>query len=105
MANPASKVPNKAASVDGRFRNQASANMDGLLIGVGLEYAFTNNWTLKFEYDYLGFEAKNVGFASFCAPCAVQNTTFIQNVSADKHIFKVGINYLFNAASPVVARY
>jgi len=93
------------ATVDGRFRNQASSNMDGLLIGVGLEYAFTNNWTVKFEYDYLGFQARNVSFASFCQPCGVQNTTFTQSVSADKHIFKVGINYLFNAASPVVARY
>ncbi len=32
--------------------------LDGLLIGVGLEYAFLNNWTVKFEYDYLGFEPR-----------------------------------------------
>ena len=82
---------------------QGSATLSGLLIGLGLEYAFTNNWTVKFEYDYLGFPAKDVVFTQVnCAACTAFNTT--QSVSADKHIFKVGFNYLFNAA-PVVAKY
>jgi outer membrane immunogenic protein len=83
------------ATVDGNFNNRASATLDGLLIGLGLEYAFTNNWTAKFEYDYLGFGAKNVGFTSYCAFCNITTTTFTQSVSADKHIFKVGLNYKF----------
>jgi outer membrane immunogenic protein len=84
---------------------QGSATLEGLLIGVGLEYAFTNNWTTKFEYDYMGFGSKNVVFTSRdCATCTP--FTFTQNVSADKHIFKVGINYLFNVGKgPVVAKY
>jgi outer membrane immunogenic protein len=78
---------------------QGSATLDGLLIGLGLEYAFTNNWTTKFEYDYLGFGSKNVAFRTtcatpiFCGPSGIVTTT--QNVSADKHIFKVGLNYKF----------
>jgi outer membrane immunogenic protein len=84
-------------------RNQGSATLDGLLIGLGLEYAFVNNWTVKFEYDYLGFNAKNVGFTSTCTGCTP--FTFTENVSADKHIFKVGLNYLFNATAPVIAKY
>jgi outer membrane immunogenic protein len=87
------------------FSTQGSATLDGLLIGLGLEYAFTNNWTAKFEYDYLGFDAKNVRFNNFCAFCIPTTSTSTQNVSADKHIFKVGLNYLFNAAPPVVAKY
>ena len=83
---------------------QGSATLDGLLIGLGLEYAFTNNWTTKFEYDYLGFGSKNVAFTTTCAGFVRPSPT-TQNVSADKHIFKVGINYLFNAAGPVVAKY
>ena len=83
---------------------QGSATLDGLLIGLGLEYAFTNNWTTKFEYDYLGFGSKNVAFTSSC-PSNCVTLTQTQNVSADKHIFKVGFNYLFNAASPVIAKY
>ena len=83
---------------------QGSHNLDGLLIGIGLEYAFTNNWTVKFEYDYLGFPAKDVGFTALACPTCTP-FTFTQSVSADKHIFKVGFNYLFNAAAPVVAKY
>jgi outer membrane immunogenic protein len=101
-----------AADANCRFctATQGSATLDGLLIGLGLEYAFINNWTTKFEYDYLGFGSKNVGFRTTCVTEPVicgptGGATNTQNVSADKHIFKVGINYLFNAASPVVARY
>ena len=87
--------------------NQGSATLEGLLIGLGLEYAFTNNWTAKFEYDYLGFNAKNVSFTAICAFCTFNPTsTFTQNVSADKHIFKVGLNYKFGwGKGPVVANY
>jgi outer membrane immunogenic protein len=88
-----------------QFTDQGNATLDGLLIGVGLEYAFTNNWTAKFEYDYLGFGSKNVVFNANCPTCIPVNATFTQNVSADKHIFKVGFNYLFNAAAPVIAKY
>src|SRR5439155_10019630 len=68
---------------------QASATLHGLLIGLGLEYAFFNNWTAKFEYDYLGFGSKNVLFTTtcsgiFCFPSPI--TTNTQSVSADKHI-------------------
>jgi outer membrane immunogenic protein len=80
-----------------------SATLDGLLIGVGLEYAFTNNWTAKFEYDYLGFGARNVNFVTVFPLGGTSIQT--QSVSADKHIFKIGVNYLFNAGGPVVARY
>jgi outer membrane immunogenic protein len=75
---------------------QGSATLDGLLIGLGLEYAFTNNWTTKFEYDYLGFGSKNVVFTTTCSTTVFcLPFTQTQNVSADKHIFKVGINYKF----------
>jgi outer membrane immunogenic protein len=82
------------------FNNQGSATLDGLLIGLGLEYAFTNNWTAKFEYDYLGFPAKDVNFTSFQV---ARGTTapFIENVSTNKNIFKLGFNYLFNSARVV----
>jgi outer membrane immunogenic protein len=81
-----------------------NATLNGLLIGMGLEYAIMNNWTVKFEYDYLGFQSKDVNFIHTCATCTEFNIQ-PQNVSADKHIFKVGLNYLFNMAGPVVAKY
>jgi outer membrane immunogenic protein len=86
---------------------QGSATLDGLLIGLGLEYAFFNNWTTKFEYDYLGFGSKNVVFTTSCPTfCFPSPFTHTQNVSADKHIFKVGLNYKFDwGKGPVVAKY
>jgi outer membrane immunogenic protein len=76
---------------------QGSTTLDGLLIGLGLEYAFFNSWTAKFEYDYLGFGSKNVLFTTTCSGifCFSPISTNTQNVSADKHIFKVGLNYKF----------
>jgi len=32
------------------FSERASKTLDGLLVGFGVEYAFANNWTAKFEY-------------------------------------------------------
>jgi len=94
---------NLTTPLDPAFNTNASATLNGLLIGLGLEYAFTNSWTAKFEYDYLGYPAKDVLFRTVdCATCTPFTTT--QSVSADKHIFKLGFNYLFNAA-PVVAKY
>jgi outer membrane immunogenic protein len=116
-------VYGKAGWVAGRFEwnaadancgnrctvTQGGATLDGLLVGVGLEYALLNNWTAKFEYDYLGFGSKNVAFRTTCLNFACGpsgGVTTTQNVSADKHIFKVGLNYLFNFGGPaVVAKY
>jgi outer membrane immunogenic protein len=85
------------------FSNNASSSLNGLLIGLGLEYAFANNWSVKFEYDYLGFPSKDVVFNQVsCASCTPFSQTL--NVSANKNLFKIGFNYLFNAA-PLVARY
>ena len=46
-----------APSFSPPFSNNVSSTFDGWLIGVGLEYATTNNWTAKFECHYIGFGA------------------------------------------------
>jgi outer membrane immunogenic protein len=77
-------------------------NTGGWLLGLGLEYAFTNNWTVKAEYDYLG-----LGNRTFLIPATsafLPNDTFTstgRNIS----MLKVGFNYLFNWGAPVAARY
>lgn len=83
------------ASFDGTRSDQAKASLQGLLVGLGLEYAFTNSWTTKFEYDYLGFETKNIDVGVFCAFCTPVNFVEKVRLGADKHIFKVGVNYKF----------
>ena len=60
----------------------------GWLVGAGVEYAFTNNWTGKIEYTYLGLSDYN-----FAATVAGVNT--IVNVSPNIQTLKFGVNYKF----------
>jgi outer membrane immunogenic protein len=75
----------------------------GLLLGVGWEYAWTNNWSFKVEYDYIKFGSTNIPYPSTSPPPLPQP---IQNfaVSDTKQIVKVGVNYRFDWG-PVVAKY
>ncbi len=69
--------------------------------GGGIEWAWTNQWSIKAEYLFLGLnETVNAcGLAStgfiFCAPHKVDGI----------HTAKVGLNYHFNWGGPVTARY
>ena len=40
----------------------ARATRSGWTVGAGVEYALANNWSVKLEYDYLDFGAKNLTF-------------------------------------------
>jgi outer membrane immunogenic protein len=70
---------------------------DGYTVGAGLEYMFAPNWSAKVEYQYYNF-----GSSSFTAPAALVP---FGSFTTDDHVVKVGLNYRFNWASPVVARY
>lgn len=85
-----------SADTAGVASTRGSSTLQGLLIGLGMEYALLDSWTAKFEYDYLGFGTKNVNFTDVCSGCVPPRTDiFKEPVSADKHIFKVGVNYKF----------
>jgi len=82
--------------------------LNGPLFGIGIEYAITQNWTAKLEYNYIMFGASSspvtrcastLGSPTLCQPYGSST------LSADKQLFKFGLNYLFNAAGPVIARY
>jgi outer membrane immunogenic protein len=89
-----------------------SGTLNGLLLGAGIEHAFTfaPNWTVKLEYNYIRYGSKALN-ALICegSTCltGLESIAFTQH--ADKQLFKVGFNYLFNpwgwGAAPVVARY
>jgi outer membrane immunogenic protein len=79
------------------LRNCGS-NTGGWLVGAGFEYAFTNNWTVKFEYNYLG-----LGNRIFVIPTTaplLAGDTFTSN-NRNVQMVKVGVNYLFNWGAPV----
>ena len=70
---------------------------DGYTVGAGFEYMFAQNWSGKVEYQYYNF-----GDSRFVAPAALVPFGSFRN---DEHTVKVGINYRFNLAGPVVAKY
>jgi len=70
---------------------------NGYTVGAGLEYMFAQNWSAKVEYQYYNF-----GSSRFLAPIPMVQYGSFTN---DDHTVKVGVNYHFNWASPVVAKY
>ena len=79
-----------AFTIDGNHSN-------GWTVGAGLEYMLAQNWSAKVEYQYYDF-----GDSHFNAPSELIPFGSIHN---DEHTLKAGVNYRFNWASPVVARY
>jgi outer membrane immunogenic protein len=77
-------------------------NAGGWLVGAGGEYAFAPNWSVKFEYDFLG-----LGSRTFVIPATAAFLAGDVFTSNNRNIqeFKVGVNYLFNWGVPVAARY
>lgn len=71
----------------------------GWVVGAGFEYAVTNNWTAKIEYNYMDFGTKAVSF-----PVAAPGFgTYVGNINQKIQTVKIGVNYLFGG--PVVAKY
>jgi outer membrane immunogenic protein len=67
----------------------------GWTAGAGIEWAFTNNWTARLEYDYVGLDN-----ASFTVPVTspiLAGDVFSTN-NRNIQLVTVGINYLFNWA-------
>ena len=77
------------------FTQRGNATFTGVLIGAGFEYALTDNWTAKFEYNYIDFGDKVVDFTfTECDP-ACTTGSFRRTVIEVKQIAKVGVNYKF----------
>ncbi len=73
----------------------------GWVAGAGLEWAFADNWSAKFEYDFLG-RSGNTFIVPVGAPLFAGDTFTTGNRNIQ--MFKVGLNWRFNwGATP--ARY
>jgi outer membrane immunogenic protein len=86
------------------FTGSSGTTASGWLVGGGLEWALTDNWSAKFEYDYLG-----LGNRTFVVPAGspfFAGDTFTTG-NRSVQMAKVGINYRFNWGSPstVTAKY
>jgi outer membrane immunogenic protein len=78
------------------FSGNPSSTRVGWVIGGGVEYAVTNNITIKGEYLYADLGSSNFtsagnGFAAANFPGVTVNSHFDYNAS----IFRAGVNYKF----------
>ena len=69
-----------------------SSTAVGALLGMGVEYAFSRNWSGFIEYDYMDFQTKNVALPiGLLAAGAVINASVVNKLS----VAKAGVNYKF----------
>ncbi len=74
----------------------ASDTRWGWTIGAGVEYMLAANWSAKFEYNYIDLgKVAPIQYSPALNDRSEWSDTF--------HTVKLGINYHFNAPSPVVA--
>jgi len=98
----------------------ASRIDSGWVAGAGLEYALTPNWTIRFEYDYIGLGNSTVGTMLVdpynkqkppkppvtppMPPLVPPTPTFVSETfnagSASTQVVMLGINYKFGAPPP-----
>jgi outer membrane immunogenic protein len=73
--------------------SNTSRTRTGGMVGGGIEYAFTNNWTAKLEYDWISVKSRSF-VVPVGAPFLVGDVFSTRSNSVQA--FKVGFNYLFN---------
>jgi outer membrane immunogenic protein len=62
----------------------------GLLLGAGWEYAWTNNWSVKVEYNHINYGTTTIAYPSTGGSA----TSF--PVKDSINVVKLGVNYLFH---------
>jgi outer membrane immunogenic protein len=77
---------------------QSSTNI-GYAVGFGGEYKLTRNWSIKAEYLYVDLGKRTI------VTTDIDGAPFRVGYSVNDHIGRVGINYAFDWAGPVVAKY
>jgi outer membrane immunogenic protein len=80
---------------DGAVVATVDFDRQGWTIGAGLEYAFTPNWSIAAQYNYVDLGDKDVYFP---------NADLFGSISQELHLLTVRLNYRFGGGGPVVAR-
>jgi outer membrane immunogenic protein len=72
----------------------ASATRNGLLLGVGAEYALTDRWSAKLEYDHIDFGSRSQNFTGSITGIGVLNPGLATiGVKERTDLVKAGVNY------------
>jgi len=93
FVNPVSGVAGPSTAFLGTVGSGGSREKVGWTLGVGAEYAFTYNWTIKAEYLYANFgNARSAPGFLFPGTAVVFNS---QNRQLDVNVIRLGVNYKF----------
>jgi outer membrane immunogenic protein len=79
--------------------DSASETRWGAVVGTGLEFGFTPNWSFAFEYDHIFNGDRNVALTSV----ATGALSRIDTIKQDVDLFTVRLNYRWGG--PVIAKY
>jgi outer membrane immunogenic protein len=77
----------------------ASETRWGAVVGTGLEFGFTPNWSFAFEYDHIFNGDRNVALTSV----ATGALSRVDTIKQDVDLFTVRLNYRWGG--PVIAKY
>ena len=79
-----------------------SATLPGLVLGVGLEWAFGGNWIGRVEGDYINFARTSVSFTGSssytytgCTDCGSTTASGSQTQYVTEEVIKFGLSYMF----------
>jgi outer membrane immunogenic protein len=87
------------------FAGSASANRSGYAVGGGLEYALTNNITVKGEYLYYNLGTATYAVAPANTLAAGEGLFINASQKFDGSVVRLGLNYKFgNYYTPVVTK-
>jgi outer membrane immunogenic protein len=71
----------------------------GWMAGAGIEFAFTDNWSAKIEYNYMDLGKRSIRFTD-----AQDSVFFLVDIRQIVNVVKFGVNYRFGVSS-VAVRY
>jgi outer membrane immunogenic protein len=91
----------KVDAVTGLLEGTADVTRSGWLVGVGGEYRLAPNWSVFADYNYMDFGTRRIIYITPDVPPLFFPLDIRQTVQT----VRVGVNYRFNLAGPVVAKY
>jgi outer membrane immunogenic protein len=89
-----SKADINATGVGGNITGSASHTLTGYAVGGGLDYAITNNWTIRGEYLHLGFDDNTYNLL-VTAPGVSVTLPAALKAKSDFDIARLAVNYKF----------
>lgn len=81
--------------------DRASETRWGAVVGTGIEFGFTPNWSLALEYDHLFMGSRDVSFYNAIAPVGAFSRG--DTIRQDIDMVTARVNYRFGG--PIVAKY